>query len=447
MAAVALEAREHFSEHEDVGEFIKNLPIKELSTFGFSAVSEFFRTKIEKFLANENPGIRELTSVAWILEDRSKAIDDLKQKMSDHLKGQGKVAIILFDNEENVHGRSNESSNESKSVAISGLLNLCGRFNVGASNVQLRYCIPAEQYFAFHNLSESSGKDFAYAHLLHWTVGELLSVIAHRYLLNLLVHSDVKDKYKAEFQRLRKFPIYTRDGLLDFFAEILPDEITNGRELPEKSLTYILRHFQVLPRQLIEIFNDVLQNSLHRDDSISEVSEADVVSAVTSRERGIAKEILKAYRFSYPEIEELVEDVVPNMPLVLSYDQLGRLYSRKKKNDTDGKSVIKRFVRHGVEVSPKRFRRALIETGVIGKIDNKPSGHRAGYINAEYECSVSGTLSVSGDDSFALHPIFSSDHADRAKIDFEENELGVYPHDADPTKEVDRPSIRSRYRM
>jgi hypothetical protein len=130
--------------------------------------------------------------------------------------------------------------------------------NEGAKNVQLRYCIPAEQFFAFKELAKNPIKDFGSLRLLHWTVGELLSIVAHRFLLHLLIWKEEK----PEYQRLVQYPIYTRKGALDFFDEILPNKITNGRGIAEKTRTYFLRHFQILPRQIITLLNEVLSLSI-----------------------------------------------------------------------------------------------------------------------------------------------------------------------------------------
>jgi|TARA_B100000700_G_scaffold326859_2_gene439692 hypothetical protein len=261
LSAVILKCSDKVCADATLKEFYDLLPVKEFRDLGISAVTTFAKNKILNFVGNDiGAEHKELASVAWLLQDKTQALDSLEQRLSKVLHKKKLTAIILFDNEEDVldEGGATPNVQLAKIIALKGLLNLAGRMNEGAKNVQLRYCIPAEQFFAFKELAKNPIKDFGSLRLLHWTVGELLSIVAHRFLLHLLIWKEEK----PEYQRLVQYPIYTRKGALDFFDEILPNKITNGRGIAEKTRTYFLRHFQILPRQIITLLNEVLSLSI-----------------------------------------------------------------------------------------------------------------------------------------------------------------------------------------
>ncbi len=448
LAAVTLRSFDKINKNKSLKEFAETFPMKEFGEIGLAAVTSFVKTKITSFFEKNLSGEHvELASVAWIIEDKTASIDSLEMSISDELEKHNKIAVILFDNEEDVLQEFNSviktNLQEAKEIAISGLLNLCGRFNEGAVNVQVRYCIPAEQFFAFKKLSKTTGKDFANIHLLHWSVGELLSMIAHRYLLFLYIWKDENPELKPLYKELIKIDIYNRAGALQFFDRLLPEFISNGRDIPERTLTYILRHFQVLPRQIVTLFNSILSLTIKEKGDFGNISDSIVLKAVHLQEAGMADEIIKAYESMYPEAAVVRKKVLPNIPLVFHYESLRSFYDGKDFINK-GKNVLN-SMKGKVEVSPDRMERCLIETGMLGRVLSKPSDNTLGYINAEFEYSMPGSLDLCEDDELVIHPIFSGQRVKSADVQFGEKVFGVYPHDADPYENPDRDFIRDSF--
>jgi hypothetical protein len=441
--AILLSSRKIIDKNS-IDEIAKMLPTKEYAEIGIAAITSFLKEKVKQWVKlGQNA---DLASVAFILEDKSTAIDKLERELSSYLADKEKIAVILLDNEENFLSnpkpkKQEEAIREARKSAISGLLNYCGRANEGAINVQVRYCIPAEQFHAFKDFSESTGKDFSNLHLLHWTVGELLSMIAHRYMLYLYVWKDIDTSLEKVYRELVGFEIYSRQGALDFFHKVLPDEISNGRVIPEKSLTYILRHFQVLPRQLITVFNTIVGLTIREKRSLLSIDKEIIKRAVHSREASMAEEIIRAYKVRYPEASKIVKKVLPNIPLIFNYRDIRSFYDGNQFRNK-GKDVLTSY-RGEVEISPDRFERCLVETGIIGRVIDKPRVGRLGYINAEFEYSMPSTLDLCEEDQLVIHPIFSGQRLAAAIEQFGENIIGVYPHDADPDKELDRDYMSS----
>lgn len=445
LTAVALTSYNKIKRNKSLKEFAEFFPIKEFGEIGLSAITSFVKNKMSSFFENNSTGDQaDLASVVWIIEDKTAAIDALEKSLSNELEKYNKVAIVLLDNEEDVLQQSKTvvktNLQEAKEIAISGLLNLCGRFNEGAVNVQVRYCIPAEQFFSFKDLSKTTGKDFSNLHLLHWSVGELLSMVAHRYLLFLYIWKDDHPELKPLYKELVTIKIYSRAGAIQFFNRLLPEYISNGRDIPEKTLTYLLRHFQILPRQIVTLFNSILSLTLKESGDIGNIKESTVLKAVHLQEAGMADEIIKAYDSMYPEAAKIRKKVLPNIPLIFKYEDLRSFYDGKNFINK-GKNVLN-SMKDRVEVSPDRMERCLIETGMIGRILSVPSHNSLGYINAEFEYSMPGSLDLCEDDELVIHPIFSGQRKKTADLQFGKKIYGVYPHDADPYESPDRDLIR-----
>jgi hypothetical protein len=70
---------------------------------------------------------------------------------------------------------------------------------------------------------------------------------------------------------------------------------------------------------------------------------------------------------------------------------------------------------------------------------------RWGYINAEFEYSMPGTLDLCEEDELVIHPIFSGQRKSTAWDKIGSNIIGVYPHDADPDEMSDRELIKDQF--
>lgn len=450
LAIAAMELKGKNISSSEIEDFLNFIPQGETESDRSDAITGYVSDQLKNLASGElqKDGLN-CKSILWILEDRTSLIDRIEIEMNKLLTSIDKVAIIMFDNEELVleksKGTLGDSLQVAKEIAISGLLNLCGRSNVGATAIQIRYCIPAEQFFAFKELSKTVGKDFSNMHLLHWTVGELMSLIAHRYLLHLYAWKDENDSYKDLYDKLVKMNIYSREGAFELIQTILPEKITNGRGIPEDTMTYISRHFQVLPRQLLAAFNAMISNAL-KDKKLRQgfISENAVLASIRGEEIRMAEEILGAYIPRFPEAESIRKNVLPNMPLVFAYKDIRHFYDDKGLIN-NAKNILKAFNDKGVPVSPERFERCLIETGMVGRVEDAPGQDKQGYINVKYEYSIPGRLVVGEKDELAVHPLFSGDSVQRANEAYGPNVYGVYPIDTDPGLEPDRILIKQRF--
>jgi len=180
--------------------------------------------------------------------------------------------------------------------------------------------------------------------------------------------------------------------------------------------------------------------SIRNNKSITNLDAQIVLGAVRRKEALMAEEIIVAYSKMFPEASSIRKKVLPNIPLLFTYKDLRKFYDSREFLNT-GKSVLQ-GMKGEVEVSPDRFERCLLETGIIGRVISKPSGNDIGYINAEFEYSMPGSLDLCENDELVIHPVFSGQRKATAWDAIGKNIIGVYPHDADPDLSADRELLR-----
>lgn len=353
-------------------------------------------TGIIKDYISEKTGGNDFDLIYYWLTNGEYELTDMKNYICDLLTNNDKQAIILFDSLEEI-----DLKNDYIGDAIKGLMYLLGQFNDGSGVVQVRFCIPAERYFEFKKLSVAEKKDFGREHTLQWTSGELLSLVAHRYKIFLSIYPEYCG---INYKDLKNINIYTRDGALLFFREIFPDSLINnlGKGSKEDPVAYILRHTQLLPRQILDYFNQIVATAILRSGIATEITDKDIIDSISEKEQSVAEEVIASYRFRYPSAPDIFEDVVPDLPLMLTWKELKNIFINSARSSI-GKGE------GGTKPDDKYFKRLLIETGIVGKVldDQDTNSDSNRYIKAAFEYTLPQKLVISSSQEMAVHPLFS----------------------------------------
>ena len=339
------------------------------------------------------------------------ALSAAKELIASRYKDQTPI-LVLMDTLESYH-----LDREEASLAIKGLIRFLGRSNSFRRHLSVRFALPAELYEVFRRESENPDKDFSNATMLNWRAGDLWSVAAHRLFINLEVFDPRRrDKLEAAYD------INDRKGAMNMFSRLLPEYITNRLERQEPTLAYVLRHTQLLPRHLLHILNKIFGMAVNADGTIGAVRNDMIVTGVANCEQNICDGIEAAYRHKYPHFRSICVAALPQLPKHFNEGLLHEIFNKHVMG------VEKRLREEGdsLEMDFPLFRKMLIETGVVGKkIDETEI-----FSEALYEYSRPGSLVTSVDDSFCVHPLFSSlfprphEEGVRAKL--------VYPYGIDP---------------
>ena len=320
-----------------------------------------------------------------------------KAELDEYLVTQNENSIIIIDSIEDYH-----LSVDEKRDVMGGLLKCVGEF--GDERRSIRLCLPAESYFEVRRCSKNPLKDFSRNLLLHWLASEIFGVIAWRYQLFNRV-------YDIEKYEQLKSNGFDRSGSLRIIHQLLPETLINGIGLEEPVITYLMRHTQLLPRQVVLILNTIFSKIDETTNSLNPVSGPDIVDAITSVESTLCEEVFTAYEHKFPLAYETAKRCLPELHRTFSDGDLHRIFNRH------GRAI---FEKAGVAYEFADFKTMLVEMGVVGRVRNRTGI----YAEAEFEYAMPGRLSLSVDDELCLHPIFSGEFSSSKNSN---NGLVVYP--------------------
>ncbi len=292
---------------------------------------------------------------------------------------------------------------ESVSRSLQGLLKIVGSMNKPRDRVDIRFCLPSELYHRFTKLSSNPNKDFRRSLKLQWTASELILIGAQRLMFYLALNHP---QFYKEFIHL---DLTKRADALTFFSAALPEKITNHVGYSEETMSYILRHTQLLPRHFLILLNSIFKNpNGGRSAKPFPVSAERIVNGIRQVEDFMVREIFVAFNLIYPTAEETCRRCLPELGHKFTMGDLHRVFTRHGKAVFGSDNLFD-------------FQRMLLEIGAIGRV--LPGKERDLYIKGNFEYTVQHQLSLSQDDELCVHPLFSGIFHGSGK-----QERPVYPY-------------------
>jgi len=354
----------------------------------------------------ESVNVRDSDNVDEVLSNLVAMLDDavdmdFKGKAAEVLRGYDR---ITFDNVKSIVTRGFEGSKktfvilmdslddfqldmDSVSRSLQGLLKLVGSMNKPRDVVDIRFCLPAEIYHRFLKISSNPNKDFRRALKLQWTAGELVLIGAQRLMFYLALY--YQDFLKAIFP----LDLTKRADALTLFHAVLPEKITNQAGFQEETMSYILRHTQLLPRHFLMFLNSVFKNPVLTGKLIPfPVTEQQITNGIRQVEEFMIGEIFVAFKPTYPTAEETCRRCLPELAHKFTMGDLHRVFTRHGKAVFGTDNLID-------------FQRMLLEIGAIGRVI--PGKETDLYIKGSFEYTVSHQLNLGQDDELCIHPLFS----------------------------------------
>jgi hypothetical protein len=306
-----------------------------------------------------------------------KALDAVKQ----FLESTDRNVVILIDS-------LDEYSLDTEEVerAIKGLLKCVGRFPAKHDRIQLRFCLPAELYHRFMQVSSNPAKDFQGCLVLQWHPTELIAIAAHRLKIYLREHHPA---FYSERKLARAEPD-DRKCCEEILYSVLPATIRNTRGGTEDTLVYLLRHTQLLPRHLLMYLNRIFDRAkLQEKVNAPVVTGRDLVSGVRQTEVILVQELFGAYHPIYPCARKVCEACLPELPQSFPQGDLHRVYNRHGRAQMHGEDFAE-------------FKKMLVEIGAIGKCVEQTER----YLEAEFEYTLPNQLPIGAKEELCLHPMF-----------------------------------------
>ena len=308
------------------------------------------------------------------------AFDDAKTVVVENLQSSKKNFVILMDSLDDFR-----LDIDSVSHSLQGLLKFVGSMNKPRDVVDIRFCLPSELFRHIIKISSNPNKDFRRALKLQWTASELILIGAQRLMYYL-------DLYYPEFLRGMPQPDLTkRADALALFNRVLPERITNQAGFQEETMSYILRHTQLLPRHFLMLLNSIFKGAGSGSNPFP-ISEEKIINGVRKVEEFIVSEIFVAFKLIHPTAELTCKRCLPELGHKFSVGQLHQVFTRHGKAVFGGEGMFE-------------FQRMLIEIGALGRVI--PGKETDVYIKGNFEYTVSHELSMSHDDELCIHPLFS----------------------------------------
>lgn len=309
--------------------------------------------------------------------------EEVMRRAVEYLKSEKKRAVITFDSMDEY-----DIGRPAFNRTVGALVRFIAHFNTRYDRIKIKLVLPSE---IFPEIQEASGnplKDLVSYDQVQWSSMELMQIAAYRYKLFLSL-------YDPEYcHELRKLDLNRRDDVHQFWSRFFPTKHTNRYGVEEDAMTYVLRHTQLLPRQLLMILQRIVVNSRRLTGGYREFKESVVRNVIEEMEPVIAGEIFGAFRHIYPFAKDIGKSVFGNLPTILTYNQLEDQWRKRARHQMSKLNTDFEMV---------HFSEMLIRMGIIGIV----KGETQRYYEAQFGYHLLTPFNIGDGNLLCIHPIFS----------------------------------------
>jgi len=357
---------------------------------------------------SERIGNRSVGVIAEILRKTAgTSFDEAKEAVTGFMQKARLRAILLLDSLDTF-----SLNVESVAHTLKGLLKCVGQFNRPGNVMDVRFCLPAELYHGFMDISANPLKDFSNTLTLRWHARELVSIATHRLALFLRIH------HPDYYHKVRHLDPDDYEEGIELFYRIFPRTVRNAMGIEEQTLPYVLRHTQLLPRHLLMYLNTIYRiGSRNGQNPTPFISEQAVRAGIEAKEEQLCAEIFSAYGLIHPFARRVCERCVPELPFRFKQGKLHEVFNRQGKRAIGGNDYVD-------------FKRMLIEIGALGRVLDETDL----YVHGLFEYTVPHRLVTSSDDELCFHPVFLKVFSAR-RPDRNEVKKTIYPYGTDVNTE------------
>ncbi len=218
---------------------------------------------------------------------------------------------------------------------------------------------------------------------LRWSAPQLLRLISWRFWRYLLLR---RPFYRNTGMNVRWSD--PRDVYRTVWCRHFTPVVTGGHGT-ENSLQYLLRHTQMLPRQLIYICNAIAARAGGREETFLE---SDILEGVNDAVDFLISDVINAYSATFPRLSEIIA-VWSSSACLLTYEDVQRRAEWSRESWPVNQYSIPAFIR------------LMIEIGLLGRV-LEVSGDEQKVVIAEFAQSNVAGVVVGRGDQYAIHPMF-----------------------------------------
>jgi hypothetical protein len=271
---------------------------------------------------------------------------------------------------------------------VGALLRFAAQFNSAHDRIKIKLGLPAEIFPEIQRASANPLKDFVNFDQVKWSSIELAQIAAYRYRLFLQIFDP--DYYPE----LAPIELTRRGGAHRFWERFFPYDQVNRYHHSESPMTYMLRHTQLLPRQLFRILHRVIRTSYVETGGYRLLTSKALGEAIVDMESIIAQEIIQGFKHVYPFAEVVSKAIFGNFPTTFNYDQLEHKWRR------NGRPLLRE--REGT-FELVHFTEMLLRMGILGVRESETDR----YVISKFAYNMTMPFSVGDRMDFSIHPVFS----------------------------------------
>jgi hypothetical protein len=309
--------------------------------------------------------------------------EDALKACVEYLESRNIRAVAIFDSLDEY-----QTGEPRADRTVGALLRFVAQFNAGNTRIKIKLGLPAEIFPEIQRASANPLKDFVHFDQVRWTPSELAQIAAYRYRLFLQIYDP------DHYAKLASINLAGRDGARQFWKRFFVATQVNRYGGIEGAMTYMMRHTQLLPRQLFRILHRVIRASHTETGGYRALTAKSVNEAIFDMESVIAGEIIQGFSRVYPYAENLAKAVFGNFPTVFTYDQLETKWRRV------GRAMMRDSERTFELVN---FTEMLLRMGILGVVEAETNR----YIIGRFAYNMLMPFSIGHGQDLAIHPIYS----------------------------------------
>jgi hypothetical protein len=218
-----------------------------------------------------------------------------------------------------------------------------------------------------------------------WRYKDLVSLVAKRHYQKFY-----KGTNKKQLANLDEYTFARR-----WLSTYLPEKIVTGQGVTFDTISYIIRHTQKKPRQVIQIFN-ILQTFAHQEQVTVKTSpEGFINKCVHARLDILVAGALDIMQQTYDASEEITRKVLNRAPSIFLGTQLYEFIKEVS------------AIRKQANYTTDDIAEILLQTGVIGiECDRHKLRNNAELVEGLFEYQIKNTLRVDKNTRIVVHPMF-----------------------------------------
>jgi hypothetical protein len=310
------------------------------------------------------------------------------------LDARGTPVFVLIDSLENIGGHVHEIT-----FPLQGLFHLVGQLGLrnGDHYFHVQCCFPSELWPMLDEISANPMKDFGGRMVLRWHWKDLLRAVGTRLRMFLA----------------QRYPSYVRgippDDYEALLYRVIPTSITNPSGIPEHTVAYVLRHTQLLPRQVLYIFNEAFHRAIAEHDRPI-VQPSHIVDTVREAEAILCPEVFSAHSFRHRKAQMVARRLIPYLPSRLDDGYLHRMCNRAG-------------IKADFDLDYREVREMFTDVGILGRYLAETDR----YLKAEFAYAMEGQMILSPDEEYCLHPLFVRQYNAKDALPSRKAGKAIYP--------------------